>query len=179
MLLRGGPPPAPPAAPRGAGLSARRLCKIRTHQNVEVCGRSEDETPRKCILQAENIMPGSKKLWEEHLFPSEKIVFSPFGRKNNHFFLRKQKFASEFFCPWHNVSTQKEHIFFTCEENFPHTSIKEQYRKRLPYQHTDLINAIQEKLRKTFCCYNCLDLYHAQSFFQVFVTCFPSSLKQE
>ena len=29
----------------------------------------------------------------------------------NHFFLRKQKFASEFFCPWHNVSTQKEHIF--------------------------------------------------------------------
>ena len=111
MLLQGGPPPAPPAAPRGAGLSARRLCKIRTHQNVEVCGRSEDETPRKCILQAENIMPGSKKLWEEHLFPSEKIVFSPFGRKNNHFFLRKQKFASEFFCPWHNVSTQKEHIF--------------------------------------------------------------------
>ena len=99
------------AAPRGAGLSARRLCKIRTHQNVEVYGRSEDETPRKCILQAENIMPGSKKLWEEHLFPSEKIVFSPFGRKNNHFFLRKQKFASEFFCPWHNVSTQKEHIF--------------------------------------------------------------------
>ena len=35
----------------------------------------------------------------------------PFGRKNNHFFLRKQKFASEFFCPWHNVSTQKEHLF--------------------------------------------------------------------
>jgi hypothetical protein len=27
------------------------------------------------------------------------------------FFLRKQKFASEFFCPWHNVSSQKEHIF--------------------------------------------------------------------
>ena len=22
-----------------------------------------------------------------------------------------------------------------------------------------------EKLKKTFCCYNCLDLYHAQSFF--------------
>ena len=82
-------------------------------------GRSEDETPRKCILQAENIMPGSKKLWEEHLFPSEKIVFSPFGRKNNHFFLGKQKFASEFFCPWHNVSTQKEHIFpFSCNTYF-------------------------------------------------------------
>ena len=28
VLLQGGPPPAPPAAPRGAGLSARRLCKI-------------------------------------------------------------------------------------------------------------------------------------------------------
>ena len=36
-----------------------------------------------------------------------------------------------------------------------------------------------EKLKKTFCCYNCLDLYHAQSFFLVFVTCFPSSLEQE
>ena len=121
MLLQGGPPPAPPAPPRGAGLSARRLCKIRTHRNVEVCGRSEDETPRKCILQAENIMPGSKKLWEEHLFPSEKIVFSPFGRKNNHFFLGKQKFASEFFCPWHNVSTQKEHIFSITRTIFSHS----------------------------------------------------------
>ena len=40
-----------------------------------------------------------------------KNCFSPFGRKNNHFFLGKQKFASEFFCPWHKVSTQKEHIF--------------------------------------------------------------------
>ena len=85
MLLQGGPPPAPPAAPRGAGLSARRLCKIRTHQNVEVYGRSEDETPRKCILQAENIMPGSKKLWEEHLFPSEKTVFLPSVEKTTIF----------------------------------------------------------------------------------------------
>ena len=41
-----------------------------------------------------------------------KNCFSPFGRKNNHFFLWKQKFASEFFCPWHNVSTQKEHIYW-------------------------------------------------------------------
>ena len=40
-----------------------------------------------------------------------KNCFSPFGQKNNHFFLWKQKFTSEFFCPWHNVSTQKEHIF--------------------------------------------------------------------
>ena len=45
-----------------------------------------------------------------------KNCFSPFGRKNNHFFLGKQKFASEFFCPWHKVSTQKEHIFWFNEK---------------------------------------------------------------
>ena len=57
--------------------------------------------------------------WKSELFLSylfflfiKKIVFSPFGRKNNHFFLGKQKFTSEFFCPWHKVSTQKEHTFF-------------------------------------------------------------------
>ena len=32
-----------------------------------------------------------------------------------------------------------------------------------------------EKLKKnTFCCYKCLDLYHAKTFFLVFVTCFPN-----
>ena len=73
------------------GLSAGRLAKFigavwnRTHKNVEVYGRSEDETPRKCILQAENIMPGSKKLWEEHLFPSEKTVFLPSVEKTTIF----------------------------------------------------------------------------------------------
>jgi hypothetical protein len=51
-------------------------------------------------FRLKNIMPGAIKLREEHLFPLEKL-----------FFLRKQKFASEFFCPWHNVSSQKEHIF--------------------------------------------------------------------
>ena len=40
-----------------------------------------------------------------------KTVFSPFDWKKQPFFLRKQKFASQFFCPWHNVSSQKEHIF--------------------------------------------------------------------
>ena len=70
-------------------------------------------------FRLKNIMPGPKKLWEEHLFPLEKLFFlpsvdfSPFGRKKQPFFLRKQKFASEFFCPWHNVSTQKEHIFLS------------------------------------------------------------------
>ena len=48
------------------------------------CG-SENEIGRKCILQAENIMPGSKKLWEEHLFPSEKIVFLPSVEKTTIF----------------------------------------------------------------------------------------------
>ena len=76
----------------------------------------------------------------------------------------------------------------TCEEKYFSSHVRKIFHtllskshlaKTLPHQHTNLINAIQEKLRKTFCCYNCLDLYHAQSFFQVFVTCFPSSLKQE
>ena len=73
---------------------SNKICwssRNRTHWNVEVYGRSEDETQRKCILQAENIMPGSKKLWEEHLFPSEKTVFSPFGRKKQPFFLLEIK----------------------------------------------------------------------------------------
>ena len=34
-------------------------------------------------------------------------------------------------------------------------------------------------LEIVFCCYNCLDLYHAQSFYPVFFICFPSSLEQE
>ena len=41
------------------------------------------------------------------------------------------------------------------------------------------LNLWEEKLKKTFSCYNCLDLYHAQSVFLVFVTYFSSSLEQE
>jgi hypothetical protein len=62
-------------------------------------------------FRLKNIMPGAKKLREEHLFPLEKLFFLPTVEKKQPFFLRKQKFASEFFCPWHNVSSQKEHIF--------------------------------------------------------------------
>ena len=40
---------------------------------------------------------------------SEKNICIPLKKL---FFLGKQKFASEFFCPWHNVSTQKEHILY-------------------------------------------------------------------
>ena len=32
-----------------------------------------------------NIMPGTKKLWEEHLFPLEKLFFLPTVEKNNRF----------------------------------------------------------------------------------------------
>jgi hypothetical protein len=71
----------------------------------------------------------------------------------------------------------------TCEEKYFSSHVRKIFHTLLLKSHlekdTDLTNAIQEKLRKTFCCYNCLDLYHAQSFFQVFVTFFPSSLKQE
>ena len=86
FAFAGGSPPAPPATPRGAGLSARRLWKIRTHQNVEVYGRSEEETPRKCILQAENIMPGSKKNSEKNIcFPQKKLFFSIRSKKQPFF----------------------------------------------------------------------------------------------
>ena len=114
LLLQGDPPLHPPAAPQGAGLSARRLRIIRTHQNVEVYGRSEDEAQRKCILQAEKHYAWAKKTLRRTFVSLGKTVFSPFGRKKQPFFLRKQKFASEFFCPWHNVSSQKEHIFQSC-----------------------------------------------------------------
>ena len=117
-MAKGAPPLWDPRPlPRGKGLTARRLAKFvgavwnRTHQNVEVYGRSEDETPRKCILQAEKHYAWHKKTLRRTFVSLGKIVFSPFGRKKQPFFLRKQKFASEFFCTWHNVSSQEEHIF--------------------------------------------------------------------
>ena len=95
LLMQGGPPPAPPAPPGGTGLSARRLCKIcwssrnRTHWNVEVYGRSEDETQRKCILQAEKHYAWVKKILRRTFISLGKTVFSPFGRKKQLFFLEK------------------------------------------------------------------------------------------
>ena len=65
---------------------------------------------RKCILLAEKHYAWAKKTLRRTFVSFGKTVFSPFGRKKQPFFLRKQKFASEFFCPWHNVSSQKEHI---------------------------------------------------------------------
>jgi hypothetical protein len=58
-------------------------------------------------FRLKNIMPTPRRTFVS----LGKTVFSPYGRKKQPFFLRKQKFASEFFCPWHNVSSQKEHIF--------------------------------------------------------------------
>ena len=67
-------------------------------------------TPQENVsFRLKNIMPAAKKLWEQHLVPLEKL-----------FFLRKQKFASEFFCTWHNVSSQKEHTYIPisqCDAN--------------------------------------------------------------
>ena len=36
-------------------------------------------------FRLKNIMPRAKKLWEEHLFPLEKLFFLPSVEKNNHF----------------------------------------------------------------------------------------------
>jgi hypothetical protein len=36
-------------------------------------------------FRLKNIMPGAKKLQEEHLFPLEKLFFLPSVKKNNHF----------------------------------------------------------------------------------------------
>ena len=36
-------------------------------------------------FRLKNIMPGPKKLWEEHLFPLEKLFFLPAVEKSNHF----------------------------------------------------------------------------------------------
>ena len=78
-----------------AGLTARRFAKFvgavwnRTHQNVEVYGRSEDETQRKCILQAEKHYAWVKKTLRRTFISLGKTVFSPFGRKKQPFFLEK------------------------------------------------------------------------------------------
>ena len=58
-------------------------------------GYSMKQNPLKC-----------KGLWKVRGWNPKKIY--PLGWKT--LYLGKQKFASEFFCPWHRVSTQKEHI---------------------------------------------------------------------
>ena len=86
-----------------AGLTARRLAKfVFVHQNVEVCDRSEYETPRKCILQAEKHYAWRKELLEQHLLPLEKLYISHRSKKPK---------ETRVFRTWHYVSSQKEHIF--------------------------------------------------------------------
>ena len=87
--------------------------------------------------------------------------------------------TSIFFFTEKSITCEEKYFSSHVRKIFHTLLLKSHLEKDSAYQHTDLVNAIQEKLRKTFCCYNCLDLYHAQSFFQVFVTCFPSSLKQK
>ena len=82
-------PPHTHSPPMGGSLSSRRLCKI--------CRYSMKQNPLKC-----------KGVWKVRGWNPKKIY--PLGWKT--LCLGKQKFASEFFCPWHNVSTQKEHIFY-------------------------------------------------------------------
>ena len=72
----------------GGSLSSRRLWKI--------CRDSMKQNPLKC-----------KGVWKVRGWNPKKIY--PLGWKT--LCLGKQKFPSEFFCPWHNVSSQKEHIF--------------------------------------------------------------------
>ena len=46
-----------------------------------------------------NIMPGSKKLWEEHLFLLEKLFFLPSVEKSNHFSSRNKSSPQNFSVP--------------------------------------------------------------------------------
>ena len=63
-------------------------------------------------FRLKSIMPGAKKTLRRTFVSLGKTVFSPFDRKKKKlFFLRKQKFVSEFFCTWHNVSKGK-YIYF-------------------------------------------------------------------
>ena len=43
----------------------------------------------------------------------------------------------------------------------------------------DILCCRKKNWKKIFCCYNCLDLHHAQSFFLVFISCCPCSLELE
>ena len=46
-----------------------------------------------------NIMPGTKKLWEEHLFLLEKLFFLPSVEKSNHFSSRNKSLPQNFSVP--------------------------------------------------------------------------------
>ena len=79
------------------GLSAGRLAKFigavwnRTHKNVKVYGRSEDETQRKCILQAEKHYAWDKKTQRRTFVSLGKNCFFSLRSKKQPFFPQETK----------------------------------------------------------------------------------------
>jgi hypothetical protein len=54
-------------------------------QNPSKCRGQRMKPQENVSFRLKNIMPGAKKLREEHLFPLEKLFFLPTVEKNNRF----------------------------------------------------------------------------------------------
>ena len=117
--MQGGPPPCPPRRSAGGRPIGQEISKIRGGNMKQNPLKSRglwgvrEWNRKKMYPSGWKHYAWVKKTLRRTFVSLWKNCFSPFGRKNNHFFLGKQKFASEFFCPWHKVSTQKEHIYLT------------------------------------------------------------------
>ena len=115
--MQGGPPPCTPRRSAGGRPIGQEISKIRGGNMKQNPLKSRglwgvrEWNRKKMYPSGWKHYAWVKKTLRRTFVSLWKNCFSPFGRKNNHFFLGKQKFASEFFCPWHKVSTQKEHIF--------------------------------------------------------------------
>ena len=117
--MQGGPPPCTPRRSAGGRPIGQEISKIRGGNMKQNPLKSRglwgvrEWNRKKMYPSGWKHYAWVKKTLRRTFVSLWKNCFSPFGRKNNHFFLGKQKFASEFFCPWHKVSTQKEHIFLS------------------------------------------------------------------
>ena len=115
--MQGGPPPCTPRRSAGGRPIGQEISKIRGGNMKQNPLKSRglwgvrEWNRKKMYPSGWKHYAWVKKTLRRTFVSLWKNCFSPFGRKNNHFFLGKQKFASEFFCPWHNVSSQKEHTF--------------------------------------------------------------------
>ena len=115
--MQGGPPPCTPRRSAGGRPIGQEISKIRGGNMKQNPLKSRglwgvrEWNRKKMYPSGWKHYAWVKKTLRRTFVSLWKNCFSPFGRKNNHFFLGKQKFASEFFCPWHKVSTQKEHIY--------------------------------------------------------------------
>ena len=99
LAFAGGYPHCTPHRSEGAGLSARRLCKIcRGSSNTLSLVRSRSFQTGKCILYAEKSMPGRKKPAEELFFPLKRTVFPSYGQKNICPFVGKKIRLQAFSC---------------------------------------------------------------------------------